>query len=149
MRRGLALLPKHGHALLIVDEGASGVTNATLEMHWHMHTFANATVDSTGNTTVLNSFINGTRSHIDVALLNSNVLDCPGSTFTISEIVNGPDSNAKGWKDLGMRRVTISAPAHSCKRLAVVIGAGAASWRTGVRVYPIDQWETTGPVNAA
>lgn len=144
MRRGLALLPKHGHALLVVDEGAAGATNTTLNMHWHLHTFANVTADSDKPIVLLQSLINGTHSEAEVVFVSGR--DCPGASITVSEVVNGPDPNASGWKDLGARRLTITAPAHSCKQLAVVIGAGAASWGANIQVHPLDQWEAVGPV---
>ena len=57
---------------------------------------------------------------------------------------------AKSWKDLGMRRVTISAPAASCARLAVVLAPAGAeeSWVATLRVNPLGEWPAAGPLGS-
>ena len=142
MIRGLALLPAHGGGLLVVDEGASGTEDASLTMQWHLHTFANVSI--AGSSAKLTMGVNGTMSTSELAIVSP--ADCPGAAISVAEVANGPNSTAKGWKDLGMRRVSIAAPAQSCRRLCVALGAGAAGWGASLRVNALAAWNTSGPV---
>jgi len=136
-------------AVLVVDEGANTAKNSSLMMHWHMHTFATVTLPSSGRgagSAKLVIQLNGssTSDTIDVALVSGDD-DCPRATFSVEEVVNGPDPAAHGWKDLNTTRVTISANAQSCKRLSVAVGKGASAWAAQVKVHPLADWKTAGP----
>jgi hypothetical protein len=153
MRRGLAMLPQHGHGMLVADEGATTAHNSSLEMHWHLHTFANVTLGTNvAKLTIMphagnHPLHNGAPESIEVVQVSRAT--CPDARLSVSEVVNSADRSAHGWKDLGMRRLTITTPVHRCERLCVVIGAGAGAWAGGLSVHPLSQWPVRGPTTTA
>jgi hypothetical protein len=148
MMRGIALLPQHADALLVVVEGAALAQNASLTIEWHLHTQATVTVAPDSHTATLTSTANETLGVQTTLAIVQGPRDCPGAAITVTEVVNGPDPQAPEWKDLGLRRVTITAKAQACKRLAVVMGAKASAWGVKLGVAPLVQWSKGGPLSS-
>jgi len=146
MMRGLALLPaKYQRSLLVVDEGAQHVLpqNDTLLLQWHLHTFANVSCGK-GFCTLLATSNQSKGVAVDVAIADSG---CPGSVFTVAEVQNMANRSAMGFKDLGQRRLTLTAPAKSCRALAVAIGPRAGIWAKRLAVNALGDWARQGPVS--
>lgn len=141
--RGLALLSPNDEAssaALIVDEitaAHSGVQTVT----WAMHTM----------TAYPHAVLPGNRSGY-LAVSSATVLtiaiagdesDCPGATLDMRTVhVAPPQRAAEVWT-----KVSVTAPAQTCKRVAVAMGRHAPS--PSLAINKLADWQQLGPVGAS
>jgi hypothetical protein len=131
--------------LVVVDEvdfagsaGDGSSSSALPPLWWSMHTVADIALSSDGLRAEL-TLGNVTGLVVSVAVLPSATA-CPGAAFGVVAVGLQPPL----LPSPRVQRLTLAAPAATCRRLSVAVGVVEAGWDLSIR--PLAQWEALGPL---